>query len=193
MDDPNLDQSARNEHLETLKLLDSSIKKLASTQAASPMAAKNSQKPAAKETARRTNITMENLRVLVAEDNADSANLLMDVLEDFGIKNVALADDGVAAFDKIKAAQDAFDLVLCDWDMPLLNGLEVYAKAKASNTLRNAHFMMVTAVSEAARIKEAIQLGVNDYIVKPIDIDVLEAKIRAAFSMDTKKEDSNAS
>lgn len=175
LDTSTLDDKAREEHMETIKLLDSVIKKLASAiQRAAPP-------PKPKPAPKRTAITMENLRVLIAEDNADSAELLIDVLGDFGVKNIVHAEDGMAAFDKIKASP--FDLILCDWDMPHINGLDVYKKAKASNTLRGAHFIMVTAVSEASRIKEAVQLGVNDYIVKPVDIDTLEAKIRAAFNM----------
>ncbi|WP_236074875.1 response regulator [Teredinibacter purpureus] len=68
--------------------------------------------------------------------------------------------------------------------MPELTGLEVHCKAKASNKLQGAHFVMVTAVSESSRIREAIQQGVNDYIVKPIDMDVLEAKIKTALNID---------
>lgn len=170
LDDSSLDPGVRQEHIESIKLLDSALKKMTG-------------KPAPSAAPHRT-VTMANARVLVAEDNADSANLLMDVLQDFGMKQVELADDGIQAFDKIKGAKAAYDLILCDWDMPGLTGLEVHTKAKASNTLRHAHFIMVTAVSEAARIREAIQQGVNDYIVKPIDIDILESKIRAALHID---------
>ncbi|WP_028886409.1 response regulator [Teredinibacter turnerae] len=177
LDTSTLDDKTREEHMEMIKLLDSVIKKLASAiQRATP-----APKPRPKPVPKRTAITMENLRVLIAEDNADSAELLIDVLGDFGVKNIVHAEDGMAAFDKIKTSP--FDLILCDWDMPHINGLDVYKKAKASNTLQGAHFIMVTAVSEAARIKEAVQLGINDYIVKPVDIDALEAKIRAAFNM----------
>ncbi|SMF07905.1 two-component system, chemotaxis family, response regulator CheY [Alteromonadaceae bacterium Bs31] len=181
LEDAHQDPDVRKEHIESIRLLENAMKKLAATAPASTASVAPAKAAAAK-TPRK--LSMATARVLVAEDNADSAKLLMDILEDFGMKLVDLATDGKEAFDKIKAAESPYDLILCDWDMPELTGLEVHTKAKASNTLKNAHFMMVTAVSEAARIREAIQQGVNDYIVKPIDIDVLEGKIKAALELE---------
>ncbi|WP_185236592.1 response regulator [Teredinibacter franksiae] len=176
LEDANQDPAMRAEHAESLKLIDSTLRKMAPDTVIPPVKR-----------------TMGTMRVLIAEDNADSANLLLDILQDFGMKNVDLAVDGIEAFDKIKKSKAPYDLVLCDWDMPELNGLEVHSKAKASNTLRGAHFMMVTAVSEASRIREAIQQGVNDYIVKPIDVDVLESKIKTALKLDPEPNQTQAS
>jgi len=172
LDDNSLKADIRKEHLDSVKLIDSAMKKIA---ASAPPA----KTPAKKEEAAK--LSPDKASVLVAEDNMDSANLLMDILQDMGVKNVDLAKDGMEAFDKMKSQR--YDLILCDWDMPELNGLEVHAKAKASKILGSAYFMMVTAVSEAARIREAIQQGVNDYIVKPIDIDVLENKIKNCLEL----------
>lgn len=167
------------EHIDSIRLLDSAMKKIASSiPASAPTKPKLTTSPVKRK------LTMETARVLVAEDNADSASLLMDVLVDFGMKQAILVNDGIEAFDTIKTAKPPFDLILCDWDMPGLSGLEVHARAKASNTLKDAHFVMVTAVSEAARIREAIQQGVNDYIVKPVDLDILENKIRTALGIE---------
>lgn len=177
--DEGITPNARKEHLDSLTIIDSAIKKIAS------MAPNAPPKPKARlVNAAPRKITLDTARILVAEDNPDSAQFLTDVLNDFGLKQVVLATDGIEAFDSIKGASDPFDLILCDWDMPGLNGLEVHGRAKASNTLRGAHFIMVTAVSESARIREAIKQGVNDYIVKPVDIDSLEAKIRTALNIE---------
>lgn len=169
----------RKEYIESMRLLDAAMKKIAATTPTSMPAKTKSNAPSSTRKP-----TMETARILIAEDNEDSANLLMGVLGDFGMKQVILVNDGIDAFDAIKAAKVPFDLILCDWDMPGLSGLEVHARAKASNTLKGAHFVMVTAVSESARIREAIQQGVNDYIVKPVDLDILENKIRAALGID---------
>ena len=174
IDSGNLDSKAKQESETTLSLLDSSMKKLsASTKPDSTSAPVSAHSNGKK--------TMATAKFLVAEDNPDSAKLLMDVLEDFGVKHADLAKDGIEAFEFIKKSQAPYDVILCDWDMPQMNGLEVHKRAKASNTLRNAHFVMVTAVSEAARIKEAVQQGIGDYIIKPIDVDVLEGKLKAAI------------
>ena len=106
---------------------------------------------------------------------------MVDILKDIGLKAIDVAVDGIQAFEYIKKIDDGYDIILCDWEMPELSGIEVHGKAKASNTLRGAHFIMVTAMSEASSIKKAVQQGVNDYIVKPIDPEVLEEKIRIAL------------
>lgn len=168
LDDGDIDDKARNEHSEMLKLLESAMSKVASFVG----------KPAP---GSRKSLTLQTSRLLIADDNTSSAEVLVSMLEEFGIKDVDVAKDGRQAFDKIKNAQDPYDIILCDWDMPELSGLEVHEKAKASNTLRGAHFCMVTGVSEAKKIREAIQQGVNDYIVKPIDADTLLAKIKATI------------
>jgi len=185
LDDGNLDPAMRQEHMESIKLIEQAMKKIASNVSgikptANTVLPKLDGSPIHR-------LTMASTRVLIAEDNADSANLLTDVLQDFGIKHIELAVDGMQAFDKIKTCKEPYHLILCDWDMPELNGLEVHSKAKASNTLRGAHFMMVTAVSEASRIREAIQQGITDYIVKPIDMDVLETKIKTALNIEDSK------
>ena len=176
--DANVDPNQKRDYLESFKLIESALKKIA---ASGPL---KSPKPVVAPAAARPKRTVETASYLVAEDNEDSANLLMDVLTDIGAKNVILAKDGTEAFDQIKSSKTGFDIILCDWDMPMLTGIEVHQKAKASNTLRGAHFVMVTAVSESSRIRIAIQQGVNDYIVKPIDMDVLEGKIKVALGQE---------
>ena len=148
----NLDSKAKQDSESTLALLDSSMKKLSNDTKSDSFSMQVTSSGNAKK-------TMATAKFLIAEDNPDSAKLLTDVLEDFGVKHVDLAKDGIEAFEFIKKSQSAYDVILCDWDMPQMTGLEVHKRAKASNTLRNAHFVMVTAVSEAARIKEAVQTG----------------------------------
>lgn len=172
LENPKLDESQREEYTEAARLIDSSLKKLGRMVDDSLGLAEGAARGPRKH---------KLLRALVAEDNEESATMIAELLTELGIQEVDTARDGMDAFDKIKSASEPYSLIFCDWDMPLLNGLQVYTKAKASNTLRGAHFMMVTAVSEAARIREAIQVGIDDYLVKPIDIEILEGKIRAAL------------
>lgn len=171
LDDGKLDKAQREDHLESCKLIESALQKLTRLADSSPKSTAASASSLWKR---------KGLKVLLAEDNSESATLVSELLQDLGIRDIELATSGVDAFDKIKSAKEPYDLILCDWDMPELSGLEVHNKARASNTLRGAHFMMVTAVSEASRIREAIQHGVSDYLVKPIDLETLEGKIKAA-------------
>lgn len=183
LEDKSLADATRKEHTETLKTLDSALKKLAGSV---PAKAPASTKPAQADGTFKLKSFAE-ARVLIAEDDEASATLLIDFLADLGIKSVDHATDGWDAFGKIKNAEDPYHLILCDWDMPELSGIEVHNKAKASNTLRGARFMMVTGMTEAAKIKQAVQQGINDYIVKPIDVDILEQKISDTLGLKVEK------
>lgn len=176
LNNANLDERTHLEHRESLRSLDSALVKINHAFGLENQLI-NTHSP------KRSKLTHANARILIAEDNADSANLLTEVLQDMGFKLIDHAQDGKEAFDKIKSSTQPYDLILCDWDMPEVCGLEVYSKALASNTLGKSQFMMVTAVSEANRIREAIQRGVNSYIVKPIDVDILENKILSVLNI----------
>jgi len=179
LDDGKVDENQRNEFTKTLTVLDSAMQKLAAAKPA-PSQTTNGQAAFTK-TAKREKLSMDNARVLVAEDQEDSRQMLVDILEDIGLKAVDEATDGRDAFDKIKSKEDGYDIILCDWDMPELSGIEVHNKAKASNKLKGAYFCMVTGMTESDKIREAISKGVNDYIAKPVDSAILETKIKATI------------
>ncbi len=189
LEDASIQAETRAQNEEALKLLDAAIQKLSpSSNGNTPKRAVPPRTPS-QEAGPVKPKTIAQARLLVAEDNEDSAQLLMDVLIDMGIKQVDRAKDGMEAFDRIKRAEAPYHIILCDWDMPELSGLQVLGKAKASNTLRGSHFVMVTAVTDAPRIKQAVQQGINDYIAKPIDIDILENKVLAALGLPTEAAD----
>ncbi|WP_236074876.1 response regulator [Teredinibacter purpureus] len=104
LDDANLDPSARQDYMDSIKIIESAIKKLAAS--APPPANKPAKPTAPPAPPPRKKLTMASARVLIAEDNADSANLLLDVLQDFGMTQADLATDGMEAFDKIKRAKN---------------------------------------------------------------------------------------
>lgn len=178
IEDPKLAEDAKRPHIEMLKVMDSALQKLARLTPKAPSVSVSSP-------LKRTQITASNARILVAEDNSEACELVVGILTDAGFRLLDTAEDGIAAFDKIKSAAEPYDVILCDWDMPELSGLDIHSKAKASNTLRGAHFVMVTANSEASSIRKAIQQGINDYIVKPINAEVLVNKINVALNIET--------
>jgi two-component system chemotaxis response regulator CheY len=110
--------------------------------------------------------------------------MLRGILSDLGIKKIDSVKDGREALNALQNNSPAYDLVLCDWDMPELTGLEVRKQIKQLAKFQDTHFMMVTAISEASKIREAIGQGITDYIVKPIDTATLEKKIRVALGWD---------
>ncbi|MFL0810647.1 MAG: response regulator [Agarilytica sp.] len=178
LEDATLEESARKDHSASLKLLESAIRKIQKISPSKPKASQTEPKQELKKPK-----TIQETRVLIAEDTDDTSELLLDFLSDLGIKQVDHAKDGMEAFDCIKRAKEPYHIILCDWNMPELSGIEVHNKAVASKTLRGSHFIMVTGVTDAPRIKQAVQQGISDYVVKPIDMDILEEKIKQALGL----------
>ena len=187
LNDPATDESTKADNQKTLKVLDGAIKKLASMGTATPINLTSKPKtpkgppPKVSKFVRTNTVAIADAHVLVAEDNSDSALLLQGVLEDIGVQHIDMAKDGIEASRLMEKCDPAYHIVLCDWDMPNMDGLQAIKSVKSLAKLKETHFIMVTAVSEAARIKEAVMNGAHDYIIKPVDFETLEKKIKAAL------------
>ncbi|HWV15674.1 MAG TPA: response regulator [Cellvibrio sp.] len=130
---------------------------------------------------KRQQMPAEKIKVLIADDDYLLASLLEAILHAAGITQVDIADDGVKAVNMIYNATPVYDLVLCDWYMPLKSGLDVHNAMRAADRCADACFMLVTGVTEAKQIRSAIEVGVNDYTVKPIENEKLLKKIARHF------------
>lgn len=131
----------------------------------------------------REEVALTDVRVLVAEDNRDSSELLKVILEDMGITHVDVADDGRKSLEAIESAENAYHLILSDWNMPQLSGLQVHAKAKASKSLKGAVYILVSAVSDDVLIAKATRQGLDDFISKPIDPDAIQKKVLSVLNI----------
>lgn len=112
-------------------------------------------------------------RVLIADDSGTMRTIIRRSLEAVGITSTTEAADGIQAISMFKPG--AFDLVLTDWNMPGKTGLEVARAIRAQD--KQIPIVMVTTESERARVLEAIQAGVSDYLVKPFTPDSLRSKL----------------
>ena len=124
------------------------------------------------------------IKILVVDDQGVMRKLIKKFLGDLGFTQVVEADDGATAWPKyIEAiAEDApFKLVICDWNMPRMNGLELLAKVRASKVLGNTPFIMLTAESENHQVDKATQLKVSAYIKKPFTPDTLFSKMQEVY------------
>jgi two-component system chemotaxis response regulator CheY len=118
------------------------------------------------------------MKVLVVDDSAVMRKVLMDALMKTGIQNVGQASNGVAA---VAAVMDGnFDLVLMDWNMPKMDGLEAVKEIRAKGI--NIPIIMVTTESEKNRVLEALKSGANNYIVKPFTPELVASKIKETMS-----------
>lgn len=130
---------------------------------------------------RRLNVAPADIRVLVVDDDQLICDLLTAYLAEIGITQIDTANDGMKGINMMFNANPIYDLVLCDWNMPAKSGIDVHNAMRAAERYHHAIFMLVTAVTEASQIRSAIQEGVDDYVVKPIEQDRLVKKIGRFF------------
>ncbi len=116
--------------------------------------------------------------IIVAEDEDALVTLLNYNLEKEGYE-VATAGDGDEALMLIKERQP--DLLVCDWMMPKVSGIEVCRRLRSQNTTRNLPIVMLTARSEEGDRIRGLDTGADDYIVKPFSMVELMARIRAVL------------
>ena len=118
-------------------------------------------------------------RVLVIEDNPNLRKVLVNIVRKIGFAQVSEADDGFPAWDIIQTGE--VDLVLADWSMPGLNGLELLKKIrKAKPPICDIPFLMITALDTKEAIVQAAQTGVDAYVIKPFSVATIADKIREA-------------
>ncbi len=122
-----------------------------------------------------------NLRVLIVDDFATMRKIERNILGQLGIKNVDEADDGSTALPKLQT--NIYDVVLLDWNMPNMTGLELLKALRSGDNNKDVPVIMVTAEALKDNIVAAAQAGVNDYIVKPFTAGVLEDKIKKVLKI----------
>lgn len=118
--------------------------------------------------------------VLVVDDNAMNRDMLSRRLERKGYA-VGIAESGQAALDTL--ARRRFDVVLLDWMMPGLSGIDVLKRVREQWSAIELPVIMATAKSEADDIVEALKAEANDYVTKPLNFDVVHARIRTQLNL----------
>lgn len=121
-------------------------------------------------------------KILVVEDDPTSSKLMTYHLRMMGFKNVTEVADGDSALEQMK--KEKADLVIADWHMPNLNGLDLFKAIREEGLWRDIPFLMVTVEKDGQKVQEAIQAGVRDYIVKPIKVENFKRKIRELLRLD---------
>ena len=120
-----------------------------------------------------------NMKVLLVDDFATMRKIVRNILGQLGIKNVDEADDGSTALPKLK--QNKYDIVISDWNMPKMTGLDLVKAVRADENLKSLPFLMVTAEALKDNIVAAAQAGISDYVVKPFTAATLEEKLKKIF------------
>lgn len=120
-------------------------------------------------------VDLTRLRVLVAEDEESARNYIEMVLADMGITNVITAADGRQALKVFQDFEDGVDLIICDWMMPRMSGLDFLKQVRSVRP--HLPFLMVTALATMENVEQALAYDVTGYIAKPFPPEQLEEKI----------------
>ncbi|HEY1071082.1 chemotaxis response regulator CheY [Thermomonas sp.] len=119
------------------------------------------------------------IRILIVDDFSTMRRIVKNLLNDLGFTNTAEADDGTTALVELQKAK--FDLVVTDWNMPGMPGIDLLKAIRADAALAKIPVLMVTAEAKREQIIEAAQAGVNGYIIKPFTAATLEDKLAKIF------------
>ncbi|MCX8028101.1 MAG: chemotaxis response regulator CheY [Thermodesulfovibrionales bacterium] len=115
------------------------------------------------------------LKVLVVDDFPTMRRIVKNLLKQLGFENIDEAEDGMQALSKLKTG--GYGLVVSDWNMPNMEGIDLIRKIRQDPALKDTPFLMVTAEAEKEKVIEAIKAGVDNYIVKPFTAEVLKEKL----------------
>lgn len=124
-------------------------------------------------------IQAANTKILVVEDLNEMRDILRRLLGVLGFANVSTVTNGFEAWGQLQIHN--FDLVLCDWNMPKMSGRELLEKVRATPSMHDLPFIMITGENGSDMVRNAIAGGVTDFIVKPFTGTLLEHRIKLAL------------
>ena len=124
------------------------------------------------------NMSYGEKKVLVVEDSSVMRQIIIKNLKELGFKaeNISEAENGTKGL--IMAGKEKVNLIVSDWNMPSMNGLEFLKAVRTDSNLKDTVFMLVTSEADKEKVTEALKGGVSQYIVKPFNALQLEEKIK---------------
>jgi two-component system chemotaxis response regulator CheY len=119
------------------------------------------------------------MSILVVDDYKTMLRIIRNLLKQLGFSNIDEATDGSAALQKLRSGK--YNLVISDWNMEPMTGLQLLKEVRADEKLQHLPFIMVTAESKTENVVAAKQAGVNNYIVKPFNAATLKQKLTSVI------------
>ncbi len=120
-----------------------------------------------------------NMPILVVDDYKTMVRIIRNLLKQLGFNNVDEAHDGSSALEKLR--DRVYGLVISDWNMEPMTGLQLLKEVRADGKLKGMPFIMVTAESKTENVVAAKEAGVNNYIVKPFNAETLKKKMSSVI------------
>jgi two-component system chemotaxis response regulator CheY len=126
---------------------------------------------------------LQALTVLVIDDNPFMRRMVRTLLMNIGVKDVHEAADGIAGLQAIRTV--APDLVILDWEMPFLNGAELVRIVRSPGVfpVPDVPIIILSGHGERWRVKEAVRLGVNEFLIKPVSSKALLDRITSILAL----------
>ncbi|MDH5183324.1 MAG: response regulator [Gammaproteobacteria bacterium] len=115
------------------------------------------------------------LHVLLVDDIKSMRSMIRGILFKVGLQKVSDAADGFEALSVLK--QEKIDLIVSDWNMPKMDGLELLKAVRADDNYKNIPFLMITAENRKENVVDAIQAGTSEFIAKPFTDGTLREKL----------------
>jgi two-component system chemotaxis response regulator CheY len=123
------------------------------------------------------------LKLLVVDDSSTMRRIIKNTLARLGYKDILEGEDGVQGWAVLNENPD-MGMLITDWNMPEMNGLELVKKVRADARFRDLPIIMVTTEGGKAEVITALKAGVNNYIVKPFTPQVLKEKLAAVMGIE---------
>jgi two-component system chemotaxis response regulator CheY len=127
------------------------------------------------------NLLPADFKVLVVDDFRTAREMMRYSLRELGFRDITMAADGAEAIDLIKSSK--FDLILCDWFMPKVQGIDVLKTVRECPENKDVPFILATSTSAETLIREAVAAKVTHYIMKPFTVDTLKQKLAKATNL----------
>lgn len=118
----------------------------------------------------------KNMNILIVDDYKTMLRILRNLLKQLGFNNIEEATDGSSALQMLRQSS-GFGLVISDWNMEPMTGLQLLREVRADGKLKATPFIMVTAESKSENVIAAKEAGVSNYIVKPFNAATLKSKM----------------
>ena len=123
------------------------------------------------------------MKLLVVDDSSTMRRIIKNTLARLGHKDILEGADGLLGWAELDANPDV-DMLITDWNMPEMNGLELVIKVRADARFKDLPIIMVTTEGGKAEVITALKAGVNNYIVKPFTPQVLKEKLGAVMGIE---------
>ena len=120
-----------------------------------------------------------NMNILIVDDYKTMLRIMRNLLKQLNFSNVDEASDGAMALEKLRGKN--YGLVISDWNMEPMTGIQLLKEVRADDRLKSMPFIMVTAESKSENVIAAKQAGVSNYIVKPFNADTLKGKMSSVL------------